>query len=326
MARGTLSYRIKRCTRCGYCAPDLAHGSPLATQLVKSAAYQAQRRDINYPALANTFLCWAMIEKASQNHAGAAWAAISAAWVCDDVINQVAADLCRLRAIELIKQAQAEGGSFAEEKQGTEEAILSDLLRRSGQFDQAEPVCQEGLAKNPDDRIRQMLVFQQELALQQDRERYTVADAAAEPIPQHRKRPSYSVLIGGRILGAILSTILAVSFWGCILTVVANWFDWTSFAPFEGLKTWLIIWIASLVVAGLIGIVRRVIRREYPISLIDLLPYLAISSIACGIVGWQIGLALVGVSDGAIFGALAGILGGSFVLLSIETLELPKLG
>jgi len=88
----------------------------------------------------------------------------------------------------------------------------------------------------------------------------------------------------------------------------------------------VIIWTVCLVIAGLIGMARRVIRREYPISLIDLLPYLAISSIACGIVGWQIGLALVGVSDGAIFGALAGILGGSFVLLSIETLELPKLG
>jgi hypothetical protein len=326
MARGTLSYRIKRCTHCGYCAPDLAHASPLATQLVKSAAYQAQRRDLNYPALANTFLCWAMIEEASQNYAGAAWAAISAAWACDDGINQVAADLCRSRAVELIKQAQAEGGSFAEEKPGAEEAILSDLLRRSGQFDQVEPVCQEGLAKNPDDTIRQILVFQQKLALWQSRERYTIADAAAEPIPQHRKQPSYSMLIGGRILGIILSTVLAASFWGCILTVIANWLDLSSFALFEGLKTWLVIWIASLVIAGLIGIVRRVIRREYPTSLMDLLLPLAISSIACGIVGWQIGLAFVGAPDGAIFGALAGVWGGSSVLLSIEALELPKLG
>jgi hypothetical protein len=88
---------------------------------------------------------------------------------------------------------------------------------------------------------------------------------------------------------------------------------------------WLIIWISSSLIAGLIGIVRRVIRREYPVSLMDLLPSLAISSIACGIVGWRIGLALVEASDGAILGTLAGVLGGVFVLLRIETLELPKL-
>jgi len=326
MARGTLGYSIKRCTRCGYCAPDIAHGSPLATQVVKSAAYQAQRKDINYPALANTFLCWAMIEQASRNYAGAAWAAISAAWVCDDKIDEIAADLCRLRAIEFIRQAKAEGESLAEEEPGAEEAILCDLLRRSGQFDQAKPVCQEGLAKDPDDKIRQMLVFQQKLVLRQDRERYTIADAAADTIPQHRKRPSYSALIGGRILGVILSAILTAGFWGCILTVVANWFDLVSFVPFEGVKTWVIVWLASLIIAGLTGIVRRAIRKEHATSLMQLLPCLVISSIACGIVGWQIGLASVRTSDGAIFGALAGVLGGLFVILIIETLELPKLG
>ena len=87
----------------------------------------------------------------------------------------------------------------------------------------------------------------------------------------------------------------------------------------------MIIWTVCLVIAGLIGMARRVIRREYPISLVDLFPSLTTSGLVCGIVGWQIGLAFVGASDGAIFGALAGVLGGLFVLLNTETLEWPKL-
>lgn len=190
MMRSTIFAWIHRCPSCGYCAPNVSEGHAIAAQVVHSEAYLAQRSDKSYPVLANSFLCWALVQEAAGDYAEAIWAAIHAAWVCDDASAIVAADQCRQRAIDLIRRAQAQGISFAEGA-GVEQGILADLLRRSGQFDQVEAVCEEGLAKNPEEIVRQVLVFQQALALREDRECHTVAEVV-EPKPDRQPRAAPS--------------------------------------------------------------------------------------------------------------------------------------
>ena len=146
MMRSIIPFLIRRCPSCGYCAPQVSKGPQRAKQIAQSEIYLRQISNQSYPELANSFLCWTMIQEAMSHYAGAGWAAVQAAWVCDDSNAREASNLCRSRAIQLFRYARANGDAFAHGA-GVEEAIMADLLRRSGQLDQVEALCQEGLKR-----------------------------------------------------------------------------------------------------------------------------------------------------------------------------------
>jgi len=171
MARSTIDCWIRCCPYCGYCAPALSKDSPQAKSIVKSEEYRQQLDNKAYPKLAKHFLCWAMIQEATGDYSTAGWAAVHAAWACDDQNAQEASRLCRLKAIQLFQEAN---GASNLSQTGAQEALMADLLRRSGQFDQVENVCQEGLKQNPEKIIQQILTFQMTLARQQDKECHRV--------------------------------------------------------------------------------------------------------------------------------------------------------
>ena len=176
MVRSTIHCWIQRCPSCSYCAPDISDGPEIATKVVESDVYLKQRNDSSYPELANKFLCWAIIKEAEGDNGGAGWAAVQAAWACDDADKESAAKESRKRAVALFEETRRDGTSFAEGL-GFEEAILADLLRRSGQFDKVETACQNGLEEKPGEIVEKILHFQQTLARRKDAGCYTVADA-----------------------------------------------------------------------------------------------------------------------------------------------------
>lgn len=170
MMRSTLPYWVQECPDCGYCAPDISAGPLIAADVIESEPYLAQKRDKRYPELANSFLCWALIQEQDEDYSGAGWAAVHAAWACDDEPMAEAAVHCRRKALVLFQQAE----TFARGP-GAEEAIIADLLRRSHQFDQVAAVCRAGLAKDPPKQIAALLQLQQKLARQED--------AGSHPVP-----------------------------------------------------------------------------------------------------------------------------------------------
>jgi hypothetical protein len=87
-----------------------------------------------------------------------------------------AADRCRSKAIDLFGYARANGHSFTDGP-GAEEAVLADLLRRSGELGRVDAVCQEGLAVAQEDVVIKVLEFERALAARGDRGCYTMADA-----------------------------------------------------------------------------------------------------------------------------------------------------
>ena len=176
MERSTIHCWIQRCPSCSYCAPDISDGPEIATKVVKSEAYLKQGDDSSYPELANKFLCWAIIKEAKGDNSGAGWAAVRAAWACDDSNTESAAKESRKRAVAFFEKARGDGSSFADGL-GVQEAILADLLRRSGQFDKVETVCQTGLEEGPEAMVKTILHFQQSLARRKDTGCYTVAEA-----------------------------------------------------------------------------------------------------------------------------------------------------
>ncbi|NOX63583.1 MAG: hypothetical protein GXP42_16795 [Chloroflexi bacterium] len=175
LMRFTLPFQIQCCPACGYCAPNISHAPDrdIAASIVLSKDYQAQLRDAELPYLASMFLCASDIQKALGNDADAGWFALRAAWVCDDEERDQGARQCRLRAVERFTQARERGQPFADQP-GAEEAILTDLLRRSGRFDEATAMIRRGLARTPEDVIREALLFQRALCEQRDVARHTL--------------------------------------------------------------------------------------------------------------------------------------------------------
>jgi hypothetical protein len=169
---------VQRCPSCGYCAPDIAKGSSKAStvRVVDSDSYKEQLENPDFPQLANFFLCWSLTQESLDDFVGAAWGCMYAAWACDDVDNDMGAQSCRKRAATLLRKAQEKGQSFAKQE-GGEEALMVDLLRRSGQFDLAFSICEKGLKKNPERMISQILQLQKMLIGRQNIARHTVQQA-----------------------------------------------------------------------------------------------------------------------------------------------------
>ncbi|KUG19769.1 hypothetical protein ASZ90_010503 [hydrocarbon metagenome] len=166
--RSTIYRWVHRCPSCGYCAPDMSRMHPLTPEIVRHPAYREQLEDRTIPDLANSFLCWAMIQEHAGMPAKAAWSCLHAAWVCDDRSRDAAAEHCRRRAIALLRQARERGVRLAPQR-GADEAILVDLLRRTGEFEEARALAEESLAERPEPMIAAALRLQRALIARSDR-------------------------------------------------------------------------------------------------------------------------------------------------------------
>jgi|GEM_PF-123201 len=175
LARSTMRFWVQRCPRCGYCAPHVSNGSEQAREIVSSESYMRQLQDAGYPSPANSFLCCAIIRKRTGHYVEAARIALCAAWVCDDDAPSLAAG-CRRRAIDLLRTAQ-EHGSVASEDTDGHEAILADLLRRTGQFVEAMALCNNRLRRGVPSPLRNLFRYQRELAARQDSACHTTGHA-----------------------------------------------------------------------------------------------------------------------------------------------------
>jgi hypothetical protein len=181
--RSTIYAWVKRCPSCGYCAPELGTAAQGASDVVRLPRYREQLDVKKYPQVANTFLCWSIIQEDTGTPAKAAWACIHAAWVCDDQEADVAARVCRKRAVDLVRRAWDRGERLAGQE-GADEAIMADLLRRAGRFREARALVEARLGRNPPPLIADIMRLQQRLIDRSDRNAHTVADARRFKQPQ----------------------------------------------------------------------------------------------------------------------------------------------
>lgn len=182
--RSTIYAWVKRCPSCGYCAPDPGKAPDGAAEIVKLPRYRWQLDARKFPGIANSFLCWSIIQEDLGLFAPAAWASLHAAWVCDDEETDVPARICRKRAADLLRRAWEKGERLTVQE-GADEALLVDLLRRSGRFREARAVLAEALEKRPEPVIADILRLQARLIAASDRGAHTVAEARRfrQPIP-----------------------------------------------------------------------------------------------------------------------------------------------
>lgn len=180
LARMTLPLYIQCCPACGYCARDVSEALPAVQNIVTQPEYQAQLHSEQFPYLANLFLCYHIIQQALDNYAEAGWAVVFAAWACDDAGPAFMTTAARLRekAVAFFTEARERSQAFAPSR-AEEDALLADLLRRSGHFTAAQKAVEQGLAHSPDHTVQSILRFQHHLCRQHNPNVYTVQDALA---------------------------------------------------------------------------------------------------------------------------------------------------
>jgi len=113
-------------------------------------------------------------------HAGSlpdgARASIHAAWACDDACKADAATRCRHEAVRLIHALHDRGETLSEQPRA-DEAILTDLLRRAGRFEEALDVVDGFIGEVADPVIRAVLGYQKGLISRADIAAHRVEEA-----------------------------------------------------------------------------------------------------------------------------------------------------
>lgn len=176
MARRDLLHAILCCKRCMYCAPDLSERLETTLELVPSLEYRRVYTEKGIPELARRWACWSLLQERAGGHAAAGWAALRAAWVCDDAGTVPGADRYRTSAIESFLRAQEARRRFAGGRT-SEHLILVDLCRRNHRFECAIWLCQELQASGAPDHIQEVVSFQLRRAEQGDSQAYNLDDA-----------------------------------------------------------------------------------------------------------------------------------------------------
>lgn len=174
--RSSVYLWIQRCPQCGYCAPEIAEGDDIDHVIVASDTYANQLNDSTCPETANSFLCHSLIMKNKMLFADAGWAAVFAAWICDDNDFPDSAAFCRRKAIDLFFDARKKEQDFAGSPD-QETIYLIDLYRRRADFEEASKLCDIELEKEHDDNIYDILYFERELIDKKDNTIHTVAEA-----------------------------------------------------------------------------------------------------------------------------------------------------
>ncbi|KAF0980580.1 hypothetical protein FDP41_013063 [Naegleria fowleri] len=199
MKRDTMNCWLQRCEHCGYVSYDISvlpendegrEGVSLekVKEIIESDDYVEQLHDSSLSRLANTFLCYAILQdKGFGNYAASGWASLRAAWVCDDGVihdkfNEEKhlnnAVRCRKKAIYWFEKCRSLSIPFVQQK-GTEEMILTDLFRRCRMWDDADKELQRAqvFKDEIDDFVWKLIEYEMYLVKKQDTECHKVSDA-----------------------------------------------------------------------------------------------------------------------------------------------------
>ena len=179
MQRSTMHTWVRRCPHCGYCASDIGTSVPEAQSIVKSKAYADQLNDTDYPEMANSFLCKAMICEETGDYKAAFLAFLHAAWACDDHKRHTQAKMCRQKAADRLMRVAEQNRQLAAPNESYT-AILIDLLRRSGQVEQARQIIAARRDDITEEMIRQISDFQVKLLDRNEESCHTVEEVVGK--------------------------------------------------------------------------------------------------------------------------------------------------
>ena len=170
MLRSTMRWWLQECPVCGYIARDLSEKKAADADWLLSDQYLKMCRKAPENSLAARFYRYYLINMHDGDVENAFYAALHAAWACDDAGDGGGARNCRMTALFAFQKL--------EESQAVNENMLlvnADILRRAGMF--SELIERYGEQRFSEPLLDQILAFQLERARMKDPACYTVADA-----------------------------------------------------------------------------------------------------------------------------------------------------
>ncbi|MBC7926579.1 MAG: hypothetical protein H7039_13065 [Bryobacteraceae bacterium] len=178
--RSTLPLWISECVACGYAAEDLSSASEAAVAVVRSDEFAQARVEALVTPEARKFLVYAFLLDRLNQPADAGWSSLHGAWATDDLGDAAGAIHCRQKAVAYWRRGKAEGVNFGADLV-SEFALITDVYRRAGEFEQATVACSEGL-DNDDVPPALEAVLRRQLTLIQRRD--VTAHSLAELLSQ----------------------------------------------------------------------------------------------------------------------------------------------
>lgn len=172
MKRSTMGYWVQECKTCGYTAVDLTDETKLDRAFFKEKDYKTCNGIPFGSGLAKTFYRYYLIMTAEGEHEGAFFAALHAAWACDDARDEANAALMREKAMEQADQVLV---SDSCDWKDTLRLIRADLLRRTGHFDKLLQEYRPGMFG--EDLLNRIITFELELAKRERTQCFTVEDS-----------------------------------------------------------------------------------------------------------------------------------------------------
>lgn len=165
---GYAEIHLEECPHCGYVGLDISYAPTVTSDWLKSNRYVfCDNRNFEYN-LSKRFYRYYLICTINDWHREAFYAALHAAWACDDAQDVDNAVYCRLKALEELDKFVAN-----EEENETFLLMRADLLRRTGQF---YLLIKEYEGKTFSDELLNVVVdFQVKKAKQKDVARYSLA-------------------------------------------------------------------------------------------------------------------------------------------------------
>ena len=175
MARSTIAFWVQECPNCGYVAADISDATKLDPSLLTTERYLSfdgmPFGDDRQATLAKRFYKQYILAEDVEDDREALSALMHAAWVCDDDGNDEAGSLCRSKAAEKATALIEHGPS---DRDGLQ-MMRADLLRRSGNFDDAIRTC--SVLSFSDETLEKVRMFELMKAQEGDMSCHTVAEA-----------------------------------------------------------------------------------------------------------------------------------------------------
>jgi hypothetical protein len=179
MDEPTLHVAVQRCPGCGICASTLEDPPENARAVSEQPEYLEQLNHSDFPELANSFICKAMINEYNGEFGKAANALACSAWACDDAEWPDAAKASRLRTVDMLWKAE-EKDQRANDVPGDTATLTVELLRRAGEFKKALDVIDSHQDEFTDKTIRKIIDFETELIKADDSGYHTIDEALGE--------------------------------------------------------------------------------------------------------------------------------------------------
>lgn len=136
MKRATMDVWLQECPNCRLVCQAIDSPPPGAPEILADPKYLAIANDSFADPVVRKFGSWAYLAAALNLMADAAFAHLHIAWLADDQRNPALAKAARSIAVTKLAALRNEGQLYPSQP-GAAEALLADLWRRIGEFDNA---------------------------------------------------------------------------------------------------------------------------------------------------------------------------------------------